>query len=685
MTTPASLREATCRRTPARPAAPYAPPECHVLSDTLAPTGGIRFGPEKIPFALPARAVERRAPAFMDHVPLPTLTLAGVLAFLAPAHAQSTLPPEPISLETAAAFRPLTANWQLASDLGGDPRRDPKLTPIAGTGILVCNPGQEREKRGQLFTTWEHGDLEVDLEFLMSPKSNSGVYLQGRYEVQLFDSWGVKEPKYSDCGGIYQRWDASRGKGNEGYEGIAPRANACRAPGLWQKLHIEFEAARFDASGKKTRNARFRRVVLNDFVVQENVEVTGPTRSSAFNDEKPLGPLMIQGDHGPVELRRIAVKRFEAGLRLTTENLQYRLYEGDHKQPGDYDALKPTRAGTPARLGLSAVEASGKLALVFTGQLVAPRSGNYRFALTSLSTTRLQIDGQTVATPAVIALTAGRHDFRLDLVHGTNARPMLAWQAEGPGIAPHALTASDETGGGGRGRRGNRANVAGKALPLEPKDRVILQRGFVPFEPRKRLYAASVGSPVGVHFAYDFETGSILRAWRGSFVDAVQMWEGRGNDQTAQPTGPALTFDGKPTLGLIERASTGDWPDRPEPLWTSQGYELEPDGTPVFLGSLAEITVRDRVSANAQGLERTLTLQGKLPSWSAWVLLAEAESITPQPGGQGWVVGNREWYVDWPSSASHRPVIRSVNGRQQLAVPLTASNLQKPIRYAVIW
>ena len=61
-----------------------------------------------------------------------------------------------------------------------------------------------------------------------------------------------------------------------------------------------------------------------------------------------------------------------------------------------------------------------------------------------------------------------------------------------------------------------------------------------------------------MHFAYDFETATILRAWRGSFIDTFQMWDGRGNDQTAQPSGPSLTFHGKPTIALIEYAAKFD-------------------------------------------------------------------------------------------------------------------------------
>ncbi|MCH8948980.1 MAG: DUF1080 domain-containing protein, partial [Chloroflexi bacterium] len=66
-------------------------------------------------------------------------------------------------------------------------------------------PGQ-REQRG---------DVEAHIEFVVPQGSNSGIYFQGRYEIQVFDSFGVKKSKYSDCGGIYQRW--ANGKGFEGH------------------------------------------------------------------------------------------------------------------------------------------------------------------------------------------------------------------------------------------------------------------------------------------------------------------------------------------------------------------------------------------------------------------------------------------------------------------------------------
>lgn len=81
--------------------------------------------------------------------------------------------------------------------------------------------------------------------------------------------------------------------------------NAERAPGEWNTYDILFRAPRFDAKGKKTENARFVEVRLNGVIVQSGVEVTGPTRAAMFEDEQPTGPLMLQGDHGPITYRNV--------------------------------------------------------------------------------------------------------------------------------------------------------------------------------------------------------------------------------------------------------------------------------------------------------------------------------------------------------------------------------------------
>jgi hypothetical protein len=154
-----------------------------------------------------------------------------------------------------------------------------------------------------LVTGDEFGDMELYLEFLIPKGSNSGVYLHGLYEVQIFDSYGTVMPlSSSDGGGIYHRWIDNKGVG-----GSAPKVNACRRPGEWQSYQIWFRAPRFDANGRKVENAKFIRVLYNGLLVQENVEIDGPTRAAMSHPEAAHNPLMLQGDHGPVAFRNIYV------------------------------------------------------------------------------------------------------------------------------------------------------------------------------------------------------------------------------------------------------------------------------------------------------------------------------------------------------------------------------------------
>jgi len=206
-----------------------------------------------------------------------------------------------VSLADMSAFKTPPANWSIAGSVKGN--FDKPFERQAGQGILVNEPGDKKNE--DIFTNFEHGDINLDVDFMMPPGSNSGIYLQGRYEIQLLDSWGKDVLTSQDLGSIYERWDEKRPNGDFGYQGIAPRVNVSRAPGLWQNIKISFLAPKFDESGKKIANARVIKIVLNGVIIIENAELTGPTRGSAFPQEAPMGPLRLQGDHGAVAFRNI--------------------------------------------------------------------------------------------------------------------------------------------------------------------------------------------------------------------------------------------------------------------------------------------------------------------------------------------------------------------------------------------
>ena len=591
--------------------------------------------------------------------------------------AQSILTAESVTLDDLSAFETPGRNWTLASDIAGDPRNEKVISAVPGTGIIVNTSPKNNDTN--LFTSWEHGDIEVDLEFLMSKGSNSGVYLQSRYEVQLFDSWGVVEPKPSDCGGIYQRWNKDKKKR---YEGTAPLANASRAPGLWQKLHIVFQAPRFNKAGKKIENARFLEVRLNGYLIHENVEVTGPTRAAAHSDETSLAPLMIQGDHGPVAIRNISAKKFTSKT-VTLSELAYDLHIGKNLKINSYDSETPSESHNVSEISLSKIDLDRNFAVTHTGYLNAPTAGLYAFHVQAQGSIQLIVDGKTAILPLSVGgrsqpiqLESGSHPFRLDYVHGRRA-PELNLAVEGPGIRTHSLTPK---------KNASAKSQPTKELVIEPTaNRVRVQRGFIPHDPKKRLYAIAVGSSTGIHYAYDFDTASLLHLWNGRFLDTFEMWIGRGNNQLAKPAGPTLTLPAKPTVAILESTSH-DWPDIPDDLWESTGYSLDPNGQPEFHAKLAQLNITDRIEATTtkRGLKRSISIEGNHTSWVTGVLLAEASSITPQENGS-YIIGEREYYIDVSADNKTTPFVRRINDHDQLIVWVPKAKTETTINYSIAW
>ncbi len=218
-------------------------------------------------------------------------------------HAQIDTSMKMVSLTNLDAFADPPKNWIIAAGATADFTRPNDLKALKGTGAVVNDVS--KNNRMHLYTKQEFGDLEVELDFMMAKNSNSGVYLQGRYEIQLLDSWTRLNPSASDAGGIYSRWNEQRGT----YEGTAPLVNVARAPGLWQHLKLVFRAPKFNEKGEKTRDARFEQVHLNGVLVQQSANITGPTGSAMFTNEKSRGPLVLQGDHGPVAFRNISYRQ----------------------------------------------------------------------------------------------------------------------------------------------------------------------------------------------------------------------------------------------------------------------------------------------------------------------------------------------------------------------------------------
>ena len=232
-----------------------------------------------------------------------------LIVFLIP----SAYAEEPVDLfaDSLTAFRgPKFGDWYQATEVGLDPKNPRLLVGKEGTGGIWVNGAKGRAP--DLFTKAKYGDIDVHLEFLVGKGSNSGIKFHGHYEIQIFDSFGKAADKLdgSDCGGVYPRAENKNGYRHIDH-GVPPKVNACKAPGEWQTLDMTFVAPRFDKDGKKTTNARLPKAVLNGQVVQDDTELKTPTGDRWKNPEMAEGPLMLQGDHGPVAFRNVRVRDHE--------------------------------------------------------------------------------------------------------------------------------------------------------------------------------------------------------------------------------------------------------------------------------------------------------------------------------------------------------------------------------------
>ncbi|MFV1967320.1 MAG: DUF1080 domain-containing protein [Pirellulaceae bacterium] len=203
-----------------------------------------------------------------------------------------------------SAFQEPTGEWFMADDARLDTKNDKHLTGDPGCGVLINGKSGVTDN---LITRKQWGGVEVSLEFMISRNSNSGVKLQGVYEIQIVDSWRVVKLTGSDCGGIYPRAEMTP-KYHVTDAGVPPRVNAARAPGRWQTLDVVFRAPRFDKSGHKVSNARFEKVALNGRLIHDNIEVAHPTGHRWREPEHAVGPLHLQADHGPVAFRNVRLR-----------------------------------------------------------------------------------------------------------------------------------------------------------------------------------------------------------------------------------------------------------------------------------------------------------------------------------------------------------------------------------------
>jgi hypothetical protein len=519
-----------------------------------------------------------------------------------------------------------------------------------------------------LSTLEVYGDMDLKLDFMMAEGSNSGIFFQGRYELQLCDSWGAQVVTSGENGGIYERWDENRPQGQKGFQGYAPRQNVSKGTGLWQHLEVSFQAPRFDGEGKKMENARFLKVVLNGVTIHENVELFGPTKGAMDTEEKATGKIHFQGDHGAVAFRNMEVNNFNKP-RPVLKDVQYAVYGGSYNKIPSFEGIDPELEG-PSEVLSSDLKTKSKQFLVrYSGNLQINVSGEYLFGLRSVGGFGiLRLNGKEV-------ISQNNRSGSLELEQGTVAfeliyskfqdwaNPGLALTVSGPGIREYQLT---------------KGEVAGRD-PVDPilvdATKNTLLRSFMDLpgnggsEDYRVTHSVNIGAPEKVHYTYDMDFGNIVQVWRGDFLDATPMWYNRG-DGSSRPMGTVQYF-GLPTSSVSQLKDIGSaWPrDTTGTKFRQKGYLLDGSERPTFVYSIHGAEVQDviRPMENGHGLERTIEIQNRLDD--LYFRLACANTIE-MVSKDLYIIGDKEYYLKIENTDGEKPIIRSIDGKKELLLPL---------------
>jgi hypothetical protein len=215
--------------------------------------------------------------------------------------------------------------WVVCDQVRLDPADPTRLLPIGKGGspgtVLLCG---DDGRGSDLMTTETFSDYQLHLEFNVPKGSNSGVYNRGLFEIQVFDSYGKPKLGFHDCGALYER--------------AFPRENLAKPPGQWQSFDITLKGKKlslvwngktvyqdYDIRYGETDREAFERLnhenankpeVLRVQLREENGRYLGyfgegGTRSGLDGPDRP-GPILLQGDHGPVAYRNILIRPLES-------------------------------------------------------------------------------------------------------------------------------------------------------------------------------------------------------------------------------------------------------------------------------------------------------------------------------------------------------------------------------------
>ncbi|CAG5069167.1 hypothetical protein DYBT9623_01903 [Dyadobacter sp. CECT 9623] len=546
----------------------------------------------------------------------------------------------PLPLKDLTSFEKSSPNWTIQGNIAIHPAGLTKVKTQSGEGILVGNPG------AAIATKLKASDLRFYAEFNLSPGAEGFLILPGGQKVRISDSSKLKGESTL----------------TSGYVGQFPTQNAAKAPGLWQTIELSYDAAIPALPG----SARLNTLSLNGVTVLETIYL--PSSKPAADGQ----PLSLEVTKGTIAFRNIGYQLLASRKPLTLTGLNYKVYS-DKWDSKTYSKLD--HEGTGTTLTQEVTNGMREFHLVYEGEMDVTEAGDYIFTtIYSGPMFDLDIDGKSIiATGEATSqeshqgtanLTQGKHKFKIHYSRFPWRQPALGLRVEKAGIRPydlHTLSSLPEP-------------EPKPYISVNPDMRPEMVRSFVLIdgEKSKRTHCISVGSADGWNYTIDLNRGALIQAWKGQFADVTEMWYERGEPQLLFPAGLKVHVSGRSSLAALETNATA-WPDSSNINFL--GYNINPQGYPVFRYALGAATVTDQLVSGGNTLSRTFEVQGKSDK-PLFALLASGKQVVEIEKGLYQI--DDKYYVQ--TDKKSKPLIRPAGEVQELILPVSATT-----SYSMFW
>ncbi|WP_025761569.1 family 16 glycoside hydrolase [Dyadobacter tibetensis] len=545
----------------------------------------------------------------------------------------------PLNLTDLGAFQQAPANWSIKQDMSVLPKNGAKVKLINGSGTLIGSPGKA------LNTKLQASDLSLEFEFMLSPGAQGTLTLPGGATILLSDSYLQNQIAATTIG----------------FSSIFPTQNAAKAPGLWQKLELTYDAN----LDNLPNTSRINTLKINGVMVSEAVYIPHKT-------EDETGPIGFEVHTGTIAFRNMGYQLLVDKQTLSLLELSYQVY-GDNWDSPSREKLE--KEGKTQILTQEVASGLKNFHLNYSGKMQVTDAGEYTFSSRYNGPAfRLEIDGKPVinsqasssqdVVTGTVDLSTGMHDFKLYYARFPWRGPALGLEVRKAGIRSYPLTALSSL-----------PQPAPKPyMEVNPGERPEMIRSFIllPEEKAKRTKCISVGGPQGWNYSIDLDRGALLQAWKGPFANVTEMWYERGEPQLLEPAGMKVLLSGKSSVANL-KDDNSVWPDSSDIRFL--GYHLDASGNPRFRYSVAGHPVTDQIISRGDGLFRTIT-SSTTRSNPLYVLLAQSKNIIEVEKGLYQIDG--QYYIEIKKPI--KPVIRKNMDGQELIIPLVGD-----ASYKIFW